>query len=353
MKMYSIQSPLLSFLVFALMVPLFLVNPAQSCTSVCLVENNHVVFGNNLDWFIEDGVIYINKPNVKKRGLWFNNPAEWVSKYACITTNQEGREFPSRGMNEAGLVIGEMTLTVSEYPDRDERAALNPLQWIQYQLDNCVTVDEVIATDKKIRIEKGEYHSHFFVCDKNGDCVTIEWIDGKLKSHSKEQVPIKVLTNSPYAECIEKGNDSSGRFGKAAAMLENYKSENPVDYAFSILQSVKQESTKWNLVFDARNLKLYLRTAANRDIRYVSLCDFNLSCTAPVYILDVNAQGKGNVFDKFVPYTRQANTKLVRSTFRQYEPHFGPTPDDVLNKIITYPSTTKCLTDDKDQSEEP
>lgn len=348
MKKCSIQSPLLSCFIFALMVLLFLINSAQSCTSVCLVRNNHVVFGNNLDWFIEDGIIYINKANVKKRGLWFDNPAEWVSKYASITTNQEGREFPSRGMNEAGLIIGEMTLTASEYPDRDERPSLNPLQWIQYQLDNCATVDEVISTDKKIRIEKGEYPSHFFICDKNGDCATIEWIDGKLKAHSKEHVPIKVLTNSRYPDCIENGKDSSGRFRRAAVMLENYKSENPVDYVFSILDGVKQGSTKWNLVFDARNLKLYFRTAANRDIRCVSLRDFDLSCTTPVCILDINAQGKGNVFDKFVPYTRKANAKLVRSTFRQYEPHFGPTPEEVLNRIISYPSTAKCLTDNKE-----
>jgi penicillin V acylase-like amidase (Ntn superfamily) len=351
MKMHSIQNSLLSCFIFALMVTLFLVIQAQSCTSVCLVRDNHVIFGNNLDWFVEDGIIYINKSNVKKRGLWFVNPAEWVSKYASITTNQEGREFPSRGMNEAGLVIGEMTLTVSEYPDRDDRAALNPLQWIQYQLDNCATVDEVVATDKNIRIEKGEYNSHFFVCDKNGDCATIEWIDGKLKSHSKEHVPLKVLTNSPYAECIENGNDSSGRFAKAAAMLDNYKSENPVDYVFSMLDNVKQKSTKWNLVFDAKNLKLYLRTAANRNIRYVSLRDFDLSCTASVYILDINAKGKGNVFNKFVPYTQQANAKLVRSTFQKYESYFGPTPEVVIEQIITYPSTTQCLTNDKDQSE--
>jgi penicillin V acylase-like amidase (Ntn superfamily) len=344
MKFNSIHRTMLLCYIFTAMYPL----PAQSCTSVCLANNNHIIFGNNLDWFIEDGIIYINKPYVKKRGLWFDNPAEWVSKYASITTNQEGREFPSRGMNEAGLVVGEMTLTVSEYPDRDDRAALNPLQWIQYQLDNCATVDEVIATDKKIRIDKNEYHSHFFVCDKNGDCATIEWIDGKLKSHSKEQVLIKVLTNSPYAECIEDGNDASGRFSKAAAMLENYKSENPVDYMFTILQTVSQKSTKWNLVFDAGNLRLYFRTAANRNIRYVSLHDFDLSCIAPVYILDMNAQGEGNVFDKFVPYTEEANARLIRSTFRKYESHFGQTQEEVLNKIITYPSTTQCLTDDKD-----
>ncbi len=352
MKINSIYHPLPLCLFCAGLTLFFLSNVSQSCTSVCLDKNNHVLFGNNLDWFIDDGIIYINKPNVKKRGIWFDNPAEWISKYASITTNQEGREFPSRGMNEAGLVIGEMTLTVSEYPDRDERPALNPLQWIQYQLDNCATVDEVIATDKVIRIDKDEYHSHFFVCDRTGSCATIEWIDGKLKAHSKEQVPIKVLTNTPYEQCVQKGNDSSGRFGKAAAMLEKYQSENPTDYVFSILQTVSQKSTKWNLVFDAKNLRLYYKTATNQNIRHIGLRDFDLSCSAPVYILDINAKGKGNVFDQFAPYTEAANAKLVRSTFRQYEPRFGPFTEDFLIKIIKYSETTQCLADDKVQPEE-
>ena len=63
----------------------------NACTSVCVAKNGHVVFGNNLDWYVADGYIFINKRNVQKRGLWFNNPPVWVSKYARITVNQDGR----------------------------------------------------------------------------------------------------------------------------------------------------------------------------------------------------------------------------------------------------------------------
>ena len=32
-------------------------------------------------------------------------PASWVSKYGSVTFNQYGRELPTGGMNEAGLVV--------------------------------------------------------------------------------------------------------------------------------------------------------------------------------------------------------------------------------------------------------
>jgi len=52
-----------------------------------------------------------------------------------------------------GLVVENMWLDETEYAEPDSRPAVNLLQWIQYQLDNCKTVAEVISNDTKIRIE--------------------------------------------------------------------------------------------------------------------------------------------------------------------------------------------------------
>ena len=77
-------------------------------------------------------------------------------------------------MNEAGLAVGEMALNSTRFPDPDSRTSITLLQWIQYQLDNCATIDEVIESNKRIRIDPSEYHSHFFVADSRGNCVTME-----------------------------------------------------------------------------------------------------------------------------------------------------------------------------------
>jgi choloylglycine hydrolase len=330
------------FLLTTILFIIFGLSNTKACTSACLVANGQVVFGNNLDWYVDDGYIFINKRNVEKKGLWFDNPPVWVSKYASITVNQDGREFPSRGMNEAGLVIGEMTLRETEYPDPDSRFVVNTLQWMQYQLDNSATIADVLATDKIIRIDKNEYHSHFFICDSTGNCVTMEWLNGKLVAHAYNDVPIKVLANTRYDYCIEHGNDLSGRFGRAAEMLKKHTTENPVDYMFSILQNVSQATTKWSLVFDSKNRKLFYKTAKNHEIRYISLTDFNFSCNSDVYMIDVNGEGIGDMTQKCIPYVQQLNEKLTRSVYHQLEHQFGPFTEETMSKIFRYPASTSC-----------
>jgi penicillin V acylase-like amidase (Ntn superfamily) len=98
---------------FNIIVLLFLVLfPKQSfleCTSFCFETNDTILFGNNLDAYISDGLVVVNKRNVFKIAIWQSNPVNWTSKYGSLTFNQWGREFPSRGINEAGLAVGEMT----------------------------------------------------------------------------------------------------------------------------------------------------------------------------------------------------------------------------------------------------
>ena len=81
-----------------------------------------------------------------------------------IKANQFGKEFPFGGINEKGVVI-EIMRSNAEYPKPDERPALNELQWIQYQLDNSASLEDVIANDKNIRIRAVKQELHFLVCD--------------------------------------------------------------------------------------------------------------------------------------------------------------------------------------------
>jgi penicillin V acylase-like amidase (Ntn superfamily) len=318
-------------------------HPASACTSVCLSKDGQVVFGNNLDWFINEGVVVINKRKVKKRGAWGANPPEWISKYASVTTNQSGNGFPCRGMNEAGLVIGEMWLGQTGYPDRDSRPSVNTDQWQQYQLDNCATIEEVLATDKVLRIDKDEYKSHFFICDASGKCATIEWIDGKLRALAGDEVKIKAMVNSPYAECLARGDDRSGRFAKAAGMLENYAGEDPVEYVFSILRATRQKSTLWSLVFDVKNHRLYYFTALNPEIRSVCLDEFDPSCDSPVQILDINAPGKGDVKASFKDFTHEENVRVVRPALEKWKARNPSFSETDIEKTLNYHKTMQCM----------
>jgi choloylglycine hydrolase len=129
-----------------------------------------VVFGRNYDWDVDDGLIMVNKRGVAKVAAQggqngADTPARWESEYGSVTFNQYGREFPTGGMNEKGLVVELMWLDETKYPPPDSRPSVSVLEWIQYQLDRRATVEEVLAHADEIRIA-GRVPLHYLVADR-------------------------------------------------------------------------------------------------------------------------------------------------------------------------------------------
>lgn len=289
----------------------------MACTTFCLNQGDVTVFGRNFDWTAGHGSVFINKKGVTRKAKHseFSEPFVWESKFGSATFNQKGFGLPYCGMNEAGLVVETMMLSDTVYPQSpDPRPEIGLFQWIQYQLDNFSTIKEVIASNSQIRI-KDHIGAHFLVCDGSGECVTIEFLNGKPVYHTREKLPVKVLSNSPYSEAVKfwrkgqpPGNDrrrSIGRFILAANMVETYdpKTMQPVDYAFNILSKVANPSdTQWSIVYDIKNLGIYFKTKENRKIRYFSLKSFDFSDTSIVKVVDVNGNFSGEISGRFTDF---------------------------------------------------
>jgi penicillin V acylase-like amidase (Ntn superfamily) len=338
-----------------------------TCTTFCLDNNNQPVFGRNFDWVIGDGLVIVNKRGVSKTAMvspeetGLSQPAGWTSKLGSITFNMVCRELPMGGMNEAGLVVETMRLSKSEFPEPDSRPYSSGLQWIQYQLDNFSTVEQVIESDSKIRIippppEHAGLGSHYLVSDRTGNCASIEFLEGQLVHHTEETMPFKTLTNNTYAESVEylnwfrgfggilpipRGPRSLARFVRAADMVSDFDPQTSgpaVDYAFDILENVAQRwiiSTQWSIVYDIENRYIYFRTLVNKNIRYVDLNAFDFSCETPVKVLDINDDLSGDVANSFSDYTEQINRDLIKNS----EPDFS---DDELDYFSQYPDSTVC-----------
>jgi len=353
----------------------------QPCTSFCLDKGNQLVVGINLDYIVGDGLVIVNKRNVSKTAMlrpeWAaGQPASWTSKYGSVTFSLTGLELPWGGINEAGLVVGTMSLETTEYPEPDSRPSFFVVQWTQYQLDNFSTVQEVITSDSQIRIAlKTPAGIHFLVSDRMGNCAVIEFIGGKMVYYTKETMPVKTLTNSTYAESIKywkKGKSpipdpylSVRRFITSADMVKAYDpttSGAAVDYAFDILTNVSQGTveeidgvliksfliTEWSIVYDIKNLRVYFRTFENKRIRYINVSSFDFSCKTPVKVLDIHEDLSGDVSSKFINYTYKINRELVGKTSRSVLATFFPIKrnidqqDKVLDDIAKYPETTVC-----------
>jgi choloylglycine hydrolase len=334
----------------------------QSCTTFLLDHGEEVVFGRNYDWMVDDGLVVVNKRGVSKTALTADpHPARWVAEYGSVTFNQYGRELPLGGMNEAGLVVEVMWLDEAEYPGPDSRPAVDNLQWVQYQLDNFRTVEEVLASDSLIRITSGGAgRIHYLVGDRTGSCASVEFIDSALVYHTSNTMEVKALTNDTYKASVEflkehegfggespipGGPGSLERFVRTSKMVAEYepeRAESVAEYAFDILVDVSQDDwTKWSIVYDIGNSRIYFRTFANREIRHVHLDSLDFSCKTPVRVLDINANGAGDIVERMVDYTQEANRNLIGSAFGKTEFLQG-TPEEVLDLIASYPESTKC-----------
>src|SRR3954447_7687828 len=133
----------------------FAVGQALACTTFCLRGSGEVLFGRNYDFTIGDALIFVNKRGFSKTATVGDsrNPAKWIAKYGSVTFNQFGRENPTGGMNEMGLVVEQMWLSDTEYPKVDARPAVGTQEWIQYLLDNSATTAEAIKNAEGVRIE--------------------------------------------------------------------------------------------------------------------------------------------------------------------------------------------------------
>jgi choloylglycine hydrolase len=330
-----------------------------ACSTFLLSKNGTHVFGRNYDWVSGNGMVVVNARGVSKTS--FAQPGaktiSWISKNGSITFNQFGKEFPHGGMNEKGLVVELMWLSETGYPSADNRAGTNELQWIQYQLDNCVTINEVIATDRLIRIDRqGAAPLHYLIADASGKAATIEFINGKMAVHQGASLPHPVLTNTVYSDAMQQfkgmkaeqtsGNSSVDRFATACRMVQQfhttYTNENAVDYAFSILDNIAQGNyTKWRIVYDITARQVYFVTSGIQNRRKFSLSNFNFDCSRTALAFPLESPRSGAIAPYFSPLDNKRN-KVVMERSAEESRSAIQIPDAQIAGAAAYFSQVRC-----------
>lgn len=315
--------------------------PARACTSFCLDTPDGPLLAANLDLTTGDGHVFINRRGIAKEGYFESTRGEtmkWVASHGSVTFNLVGRELPWGGINEAGLAMSTMQLNASRCPPPDERPPLSEAYLVQYLLDTCSSVEEAIEAVSLVRLAQHECASHYMVVDENGACATIEFLDGRCVIHTGENLPVRALANAPYAAGIaymEKGivpADNPGRsvqrVAGAARKIDSFRpgpGVSPVDYSFGVLTETvvtprrlwsdwfNEPYTRWNTVFDISRREVHFRTVASPAVKHVTLGSFDLSCEAPLLMLDVNATLEGNIDRSFGPYDHDVNLETFRT----------------------------------------
>ena len=324
--------------------------PAGACSAFLLKNGRLLVVGRNYDWHLEDALVMVNKRGLQKSALSFDNPAKWASKYGSVTINQYGRELPCDGMNERGLMIALLWLDETRYPEPDQRPSLTNAQWAQYQLDTAETVEEVIASDARVRITNlGGALVHYFVADAHGNAAVIEFIDGKMQVTTGADLPFAAITNKTYAASLKylrkhagfggtkevvRSPSSLNRFvGTARASRDFAAEEKPtlpqaLGTAFNTLLEIDQgERTKWSLAYDLPSRTIHFKTYSQESRRSISLQSLDFTAETPTQLAEINSVAEGDFRTALVDYTWQANRDQIRracslTSFAQALPDF-------------------------------
>jgi len=306
------------------------------CSVVIFGKNKYLA--QNYDYNLDHGLVSINlKGKRKSNGESAADKAvDWVAKYGSVTFNQFSLELPVSGMNEAGLVVSLLWHEEAVYGHSKNLQCLNPLQWIQYQLDNFQSVQEVVEALKSLHPEQGPIPLHFSVLDASGNSVFIEFIDGELQLHQNTKSP--VLTNTSYADCIEDltlsdsipehmNVNSRSRFNHLYKQLG--KMDNAImNDGFELLESVSQTPqngshflwnsnadsdtiTAWSIVFNTVDKSIFLRSHQNRAIREFRLSEYHFESDDDYLVMDINAGVAGPAFPYFTQYSKEKNEKIL------------------------------------------
>lgn len=338
---------------FILLIALF--HQANTCTTFFIHHYGKMVFGRNYDWMTDAGIVCTNQRGLSKTSLKTPDgiSISWVSQYGSITFNQYGKEFPMGGMNEKGLVVELMWLDGTVYPQPDKRPAINVLQWVQYQLDNHTTIEEVIASDKTIRITSKGTPLHYLVADANGHAATIEFIEGKMTVHKDSDLPMPVLTNSTYKELLsgyKNGsiyNDNSiERFSAACNMINQFKKDKSatslIDQSFAILNKTSQgDYTKWSIVYDITEKKIWFKTERSKQLRSINFSSFNFSCAVSSKQINMNGKEEGEISGLFFDFSDEMNRLTVEKAIEESSSRLTFS-NEQKRAILGYPSTISC-----------
>ena len=340
----------------------FTINPLsiniEACTTFFLRNGNHMVCGRNFDYSLGEYLIFVNRRNVIKRAFSYPDeivdfPASWTSKYGSISFNMNGHNAPTDGMNEAGLIVTSLVLVESEYPIIEGKPSVSLDQWIQYALDNYATVDEVIDACSKINIRylpQDNVRLHFLVTDGNGKNAVIEFLDGQLIATTGEDLRKKVIANSSYGLSIEYYNQggnpnlpataSLNRFYNAAVMVDAYNNQDVIDYSYSIMDATAQRHTQRRIVYDITNMRVYLKSLVNEQLRFFDFSAFDFSCQQQQLVYQETPGDQGNIRDKFISYTTEINQFLTETSWQFLQKNYT---QEELDDFAEYPETFECF----------
>ena len=113
---------------------------------------------------------------------------------------------------------------------------------------------------------------------------------------------------------------------------------------FNLLDSVKQDDTRWQLVYEPRELSVFFRTYSDSTIRQICFNNLDFVCGLTPKVTKINA----NIFNgnrvRFEDYHESLNTELILFIFMQLM-QLGEIEgllENTIDGLSRYPESCHC-----------
>ena len=309
-----------------------------ACTTMALGPSHQPVVAYSYDFApTGDGVLLVNPAGAVRTTILDGPQATWRARYGSASFNQFGLGMPTAGMNTAGLVVTLMWNDEVIYPAANGRPRLNELEFIQYLLDVAATVDEALAKAERVHLD-GIIPIQYFLQDRHGGAAALTYLDGVPVVRKGEDFPFRALTNHSYSQLLDglsrfepfggadpltaADPDSFARFAHGALSAERTREAiEPAD-AFTALTRVRNDETRWNIVFDPTASEVSFKTIAAPRVQTLSLGSVDFTCRAEPFFADLDA-GSVELLHSFTPADNEALSAAAFGSFTPFAT-FGP-----------------------------
>jgi hypothetical protein len=135
-------------------------------------------------------------------------------------------------------------------------------------------------------------------------------------------------------------------------MIRNAPETVDSEYGFKILRTLERGLTRWSIVIDVNQGRVYFHTNEGRKTKYFDMARLDFSPDTPVKILDVHADLKGDVLDYFVDYSPERNWRAAKEGIESADSdtqgfstelaRFGLGLDDLIDRTCAAANGGSC-----------
>ncbi|WP_298984152.1 linear amide C-N hydrolase [uncultured Roseibium sp.] len=326
--------------VFFCLTSLSLTEGAPACSTVAFESAQRPMLAYNFDFEATGaGFLTANSAGSRRQSITEGRPASWTAKYDSLTINQVGPGMPAAGMNTAGLVVTLMWNKEAVFGGPEDLPSVSELEFIQRLLDLSGSVEDALQHANDVRID-GLVPIHYFLFDWTGEAAVLTPGKSGLLVHQGVDLPVPALTNTPYPEALLHLGQSRGfggtlpvpqnqslgtqnsldRFAIAANAARQSKGRTSTDEAFNLLNKLANSDTRWQMVFDPKGQKIWLRITGSSLEHLLDLSKLDFACQVPPLAIDLrqlSPEFKARNLSPIQPDTLGESLAEVLSSMRQ------------------------------------